>query len=136
MKRTVEDFPTFARNPSLSQVEGSARRANMGHPSSNWVNCTTIREEVRENRTSAERSKGNFDDRNIAQSNPARRFSVDFSKLKETTEEYWIDFPLEQSTTPITASQNFTAQKGKSLLMLELLRNCWSNDEGQDIAEY
>src|SRR5690348_11705305 len=64
------------------------------------------------------------------------RFSVDFSKLMETTDEYGIDFHLEQSRTPITASQNSLAQKRKTLPMLELLRNCWSDDEGQDIAEY
>lgn len=61
---------------------------------------------------------------------------MDSSKLLETTDEYWIDFHHEQSRTPITASQNSLAQKGKTLPMLELLRNCWSDDEAQDIAEY
>jgi Flp pilus assembly pilin Flp len=72
----------------------------------------------------------------VGKKNLVPRFSVDFSKLIETTDEYWIDFLHEQSRTPITASQNFAAQKRKSFLMLELLRNCWSDDEGQDIAEY
>jgi Flp pilus assembly pilin Flp len=27
-------------------------------------------------------------------------------------------------------------RKGQSFSMLELLRNCWSDDQGQDIAEY
>jgi Flp pilus assembly pilin Flp len=54
----------------------------------------------------------------------------------ETTEEYWIDFPREQRRTPLPSHKISLAQKRKSLLMRELLHNCWSDDEGQDIAEY
>lgn len=43
----------------------------------------------------------------------------------------WLDFGCPQSTNPITPSQERTIP-----YMLELLRHCWSDDEGQDIAEY
>jgi Flp pilus assembly pilin Flp len=43
----------------------------------------------------------------------------------------WIDFPPGQSTNAITPSQERTI-----FMMWELLRQCWLDDEGQDIAEY
>ena len=45
--------------------------------------------------------------------------------------KFWIDFSSAQSTNSI-----YTILGKDNLLMLELLRCCWSDDKGQDIAEY